>query len=126
MHSFFQVILVCLQNRSGQPLVPFRSRSSMVIPTRNWWNRSRKICITSIFFGLPGFFDEAPYVPSLLVEFRKRLDNEILAQINEMIIAYNTPDDPVRVAEGSRLANQKRDDGVELTPKQTVRLSVLR
>lgn len=46
------------------------------------------------FIGLPGFSNEAPYVPSLLVEFRKRLDDEILAQINEMIIAYNTPDDP--------------------------------
>lgn len=45
------------------------------------------------FIGLPGFSNEDPYVPSLLVEFRKRLDDEVLAQINEMIIAYNTPDD---------------------------------
>lgn len=33
-------------------------------------------------------------VPSLLVEFGKRLNDEIMAEINEMIIAYNTPDDP--------------------------------
>ena len=46
------------------------------------------------FIGLPGFSNEAPCVPSLLVEFRKRFDDEILAEINEMIIAYNTPDDP--------------------------------
>ena len=46
------------------------------------------------FIGLPGFSNAAPYVPSLLVEFRKRLNDEILAEINEMIIAYNTPDDP--------------------------------
>ena len=45
------------------------------------------------FIGLPGFSNEAPYVPSLLVEFRKRLDDEILVEINEMIIAYNAPDD---------------------------------
>ena len=31
---------------------------------------------------------------SLLVEFRKRLDDDVLAEVNEMIIAYNTPDDP--------------------------------
>lgn len=46
------------------------------------------------FIGLAGFSNKAPYVPSLLVEFRKRLEDEVLAQINEMIIAYNTPDDP--------------------------------
>ena len=46
------------------------------------------------FIGLPGFSNAGPYVPSLLVELRKRLNDEILAEINEMIIAYNTPDDP--------------------------------
>lgn len=38
------------------------------------------------FIGLPGYQEEAPYVPSLLVEFRKRLTPEILGDINEMII----------------------------------------
>ena len=46
------------------------------------------------FIGLPGYQDKAPYVPSLLVEFRKRLTDDILAEINEMIAEYNTPDDP--------------------------------
>jgi hypothetical protein len=32
---------------------------------------------------------EAPFVPSLLVEFRKRLTDEILSEINEMIIEFN-------------------------------------
>lgn len=45
------------------------------------------------FVGLPGYQSEAPYVPSLLVEFRKRLTDEIIDEINEMIIEYNTPDD---------------------------------
>lgn len=45
------------------------------------------------FVGLPGFSNEASYVPTQLVELRKRLDDGILAQINEMVIAYNTPDD---------------------------------
>ena len=46
------------------------------------------------FVGLPGYQTEAPFVPSLLVEFRKRLTDEIIGEINEMIKEYNTPDDP--------------------------------
>ena len=45
------------------------------------------------FIGLPGYEYKAPFVPSLLVEFRKRLDENILAEINEMIAAYNSSDD---------------------------------
>lgn len=44
------------------------------------------------FIGLPGYEYKAPFVPSLLVEFRKRLDEDVLAEINEMIAAYNDPD----------------------------------
>ena len=44
------------------------------------------------FIGLPGYQSVPPFVPSLLVYFRKRLTREVLAEINEMIIAYNTPD----------------------------------
>lgn len=46
------------------------------------------------FIGLPGYQMEPPFVPSLLVVFRKRLTDEILSEINEMIIDFNTPDDP--------------------------------
>ena len=46
------------------------------------------------FIGLPGYQDRAPFAPSLLVEFRKRLTDEILGDINEMIIEYNEPKDP--------------------------------
>lgn len=46
------------------------------------------------FIGLPGYQTEPPFVPSLLVEFRKRLTDDILGEINEMILSYNTPDDP--------------------------------
>lgn len=35
-----------------------------------------------------------PFVPSVLVEFRKRLTADVLCEINEVIIEYNTPDDP--------------------------------
>ena len=44
------------------------------------------------FIGLPGYEYKAPFVPSLLVEFRKRLAENVLAEINEMIAAYNSPD----------------------------------
>ncbi|MBR3508214.1 MAG: hypothetical protein IKO03_05535 [Lachnospiraceae bacterium] len=46
------------------------------------------------FIGIPGFQSEPPYVPSLQVEFRKCLNDEIMIEINEMIIDYNSPDDP--------------------------------
>ena len=46
------------------------------------------------FIGLPGYEYKAPFAPSLLVEFRKRLNEEVLTEINEMIAAYNAPDDP--------------------------------
>ncbi len=45
------------------------------------------------FIGLPGYQQEPPFVPSLLVEFRKRLTDEILGEINEMIIDFNHHDD---------------------------------
>ena len=45
------------------------------------------------FIGLLEYEYKAPFVPSLLVEFRKRLDENVLAEINEMIAAYNSPDD---------------------------------
>ena len=45
------------------------------------------------FIGVPGYQTEPPFVPSLLVEFRKRLTDDILGEISEMIIAYNPPDD---------------------------------
>lgn len=45
------------------------------------------------FIGLTGYQVEAPYVPSLLVEFRKRLTPEILGDINEMIINRKGDDD---------------------------------
>lgn len=38
------------------------------------------------FIGLPRFQTKAPFSPSLLVEFRKRLNPEILAKCNETII----------------------------------------
>lgn len=47
------------------------------------------------FIGLPGYQPEPPFVPSLLVEFRKRLTDAILDEINEMILDFHYPkEDP--------------------------------
>ena len=54
------------------------------------------------YIGLPGFSSEPPFVPSLLVEFRKRLDDDVMNEINEMILAYNTSDDPGSGADGGK------------------------
>lgn len=54
------------------------------------------------FVGLPGFRYEPLYAPSLLVEFRKRLNEEVLAENNEMIIDYNRPDDPTAPTKDSK------------------------
>ena len=62
------------------------------------------------FIGLPGYQTEAPFVPSLLVEFRKRLTDDVLSEINEMIIAYNTPDDPTPGG-GSHPDTDEKDSG---------------
>ena len=44
------------------------------------------------FIGMPGYEDKYPFVPSLLVEFRKRLSEEILIEVNEMIISNAMPE----------------------------------
>lgn len=43
------------------------------------------------FIGMPGYEDKYPFVPSLLVEFRKRLSEEILMEVNEIIISSAMP-----------------------------------
>lgn len=45
------------------------------------------------FIGLAGFQLEAPFAPSLLVEFRKRLTEDILMDINELILKDDNDDD---------------------------------
>ena len=39
------------------------------------------------FIGMPGYEDKYPFVPSLLVEFKKRLSEEKLIEVNEIMIA---------------------------------------
>jgi IS5 family transposase len=41
------------------------------------------------FLGYSGFSPEPPFDPSLFVEFRKRLGDEVIAKMNERIIALS-------------------------------------
>ena len=45
------------------------------------------------FIGLPGYTNKAPFAASLLVEFRKRLSENVMMEINEMIIEFNQQKD---------------------------------
>ena len=88
-------------SRTGMPAKPLRMALGSLLIQKQLGFSDRELVeeITEnpylqYFIGLPGYTTEAPFVPSLLVEFRKRLSAEVLAEINEMIIQFNTPDDP--------------------------------
>lgn len=61
------------------------------------------------FIGLHGFQMEQPFAPSLLVEFRKRLTEEKLAEINEMIIENNKHDDSNTPSDGNNSGSSDED-----------------
>ena len=84
----------------GMPAKPLRTALGSLIIQKQYEYSDRELVeqirenpYYQFFIGLPGYQDKEPFVPSLLVEFRKRLTDDILGDINEMIIAYNTPED---------------------------------
>ena len=86
--------------KKGMPAKPLRTALGALIIQKQYEYSDRELVeqirenpYYQFFIGLPGYQDEEPFVPSLLVEFRKRLTDDILGDINEMIIAYNTSDD---------------------------------
>ena len=87
-------------SKTGMPAKPLRMALGSLMIQKQYGYSDRELLeqITEnpyyqYFIGLPGFQSEPPYVSSLLVEFRKRLNDEIMIEINEMIIDYNSPDD---------------------------------
>ncbi len=87
-------------SKTGMPAKPLRAALGSLLLQKQYGYSDRELVeqITEnpyyqYFIGLPGYQQEPPFVPSLLVEFRKRLSAEILDEINEMIIEYNHPDD---------------------------------
>ena len=87
--------------KKGMPAKPLRTalgslliQKQLQFSDRELVEEIRENPYFQYFIGLSGYQDAIPFVPSLLVEFRKRLIAEVLEEINEMIIAYNAPDDP--------------------------------
>ncbi len=104
-------------SKTGMPAKPLRMALGSLMIQKQYGYSDRELLeqITEnpyyqYFIGLPGFQNEPPFVPSLLVEFRKRLDGEVMMQINEMIIAYNTPDDPGPGGGGGNDSDQAPDE----------------
>lgn len=88
-------------SKKGMPVKPLRTalgslliQKQLQFSDRELVEEIRENPYFQFFIGLPGYQDKVPFVPSLLVEFRKRLTAEVLEEINEMIIDYNTPDNP--------------------------------
>ncbi len=101
-------------SHTGMPAKPLRVALGSLIIQKQYSYSDRELVeqITEnpyyqYFIGLHGYQQKAPYAPSLLVEFRKRLTDEIFGEINEMIIRYNHPDDP---GPGSGESSGKSDE----------------
>ena len=80
-------------SKHGRPAHPFREALATLIIQQRLTLSDRKVVqaiaegpYLQYFIGLPRFQSKAPFRPSLLVEFRKRLNSDILEKCNEVII----------------------------------------
>lgn len=87
-------------SNTGMPAKPLRMALGSLIIQKQYDYSDRELVqqltenpYYQFFIGLTGYQQEPPFVPSLLVEFRRRLTAEILDEINEMIINFNNSDD---------------------------------
>lgn len=81
-------------SKTGMPAKPLRmALGSLLIQKQYGYSdeelveQLRENPYYQYFIGMPGYEDKYPFVPSLLVEFRKRLSEEILGVVNEIIIS---------------------------------------
>lgn len=88
------------KSKTGMPAKSFRMALGALLIQKEygWSDRELVAQITEnpylqYFIGLPGYQQEPPFVPSLLVEFRKRISPELIMEINEILIQENTEDD---------------------------------
>ena len=100
-------------SHTGMPAKPLRmALGSLLIqkqyhyPDEELVEQIRENPYYQYFIGLPGYEDKIPFVPSLLVEFRKRLSEDVLNEINEIIIAFNAQQDDDDSNDGSGDASQ--------------------
>lgn len=105
-------------SKKGMPAKPLRTalgslliQKQLQFSDRELVEEIRENPYFQYFIGLPGYQDALPFVPSLLVEFRKRLTAEVLEEINEMIIAYNAPDDPPTTGGGDDNEESETNSG---------------
>ena len=105
-------------SKKGMPAKPLRTalgslliQKQLQFSDRELVEEIRENPYFQYFIGLPGYQDAIPFVPSLLVEFRKRLTAEVLEEINEMIIAYNAPDDPPPTGGGNDNEESETNSG---------------
>ena len=87
-------------SKTGMPAKPLRTALGSLIIQKQYGYSDEELVeqlrenpYYQYFIGLPGYEDKIPFVPSLMVEFRKRLDEETLSRINDMIIEYNQSED---------------------------------
>ena len=87
-------------SKKGMPAKPLRTALGSLLIQKEYEYSDRELTeqirenpYYQYFIGLPGYEDKIPFVPSLLVEFRKRLSEDVLNEINEMIIEYNSKKD---------------------------------
>ncbi len=83
-------------SKTGMPAKPLRmALGSLLIQKQYGYSdeelveQIRENPYYQYFIGLSGYEDKIPFLPSLMVEFRKRLTDEIINKINEMTIEYN-------------------------------------
>ena len=109
-------------SKTGMPAKPLRTALGSLIIQKQYDYSDRELVeqITEnpyyqYFIGLPGYQQEAPFAPSLLVEFRKRLSADILGEINEMIIEFNHPNDepPTGGADAAEGGSSEEDASAE-------------
>ena len=87
-------------DKVGMPAKPLRMALGSLLIQKEYKYSDRELVeqlkenpYYQFFIGLPGYEYKSPFTPSLLVEFRKRLTDDVIAEINEMIIEFNNSDD---------------------------------
>lgn len=83
-------------SKTGMPAKPLRAALGALMIQKEYDYSDRELVeqlrenpYYQYFIGLPQYQNDAPFVPSLLVEFRKRISDEVLSEVNEMIVKYN-------------------------------------
>ena len=109
-------------SNTGMPAKPLRMALGSLLIQKQYEYSDRELLeqltenpYYQYFIGLHGYIPVPPYAPSLLVEFRKRLTEEVLNEINEMIIHHSEPHDPEGPGNGGKTSEpeEKEPEGSE-------------